>query len=186
MSEVTTVPLRPVARGTLTRVWLGVAAAALLGGGLAIAGTSRTLATTGTAEQFLAWHQKQAGIVTTPSGLQYQVIAKGSGPKPTDQDVALVGYKGTLRDGTVFDENPRAPFPVGQVVPGFSEGLKLMSKGAKYRFWMPPALGYGAQSPDEKIPPNSVLVFDVELIDFRSMADLQRQIRGTMPPQGAQ
>ena len=105
----------------------------------------------------------------------------------------LVGYKGTLRDGAVFDENPQASFPVAGVVPGFSEGLKLMARGGKYRLWIPPALGYGANSPGEAIPPNSLLIFDVDLLDFRSMAEIQAEMErmqaqgampGGMPPGG--
>ncbi|MBA3897339.1 MAG: FKBP-type peptidyl-prolyl cis-trans isomerase [Sphingomonadaceae bacterium] len=184
MSEVTAVPLRPIKKGSLTRLWIGVGLAVVAAGGLAWAGTSKSVATNGTADQFLAWHKGQSGVVTTPSGLQYQVLAKGNGPAPTDADVVLVNYKGALRDGSVFDQAQRAPFPVTGVVPGFGEGLKLMPRAAKYRFWIPPALGYGAASPDPKIPANSVLVFDVEMIDFKNQAEIQAQMQ-QMQAQGA-
>jgi hypothetical protein len=182
MSEITAVPLRPVAKGTMTRLWIGIAAAVAIAGGIAWAGTSTVVATTGTAEQFLSWHSGRSGITTTASGLQYEVVAKGAGPLPTDADVVLVNYKGTLvakgaGDGPVFDQAERAPFPVTGVVPGFSEALKLMNRGAKYRFWIPPALGYGETSPDPKIPAHSVLVFDVEMIDFKNAAEVQAQMQ---------
>lgn len=185
-------PLRPLKKGAVTKLWLGVGAAILVAGGVAWAGTARPVATNGTPEQFLAWHKGQAGVKTTASGLQYQVLKAGTGPSPTEADFALTNYKGTLRDGTVFDQAQRAPFPVGGVVPGFSEGLKLMNRGATYRFWIPPQLGYGANSPDPaKIPNNALLIFDVDLLDFKSQAEVQAQMQAMqgaqgVPPQGAQ
>jgi len=106
-------------------------------------------------------------ILETGSGLQYKVLAAGKGgAKPTDTDIALVNYEGKLVDGTTFDKSQQpTPMPVTGVVPGFSEALKLMPKGAKYRFWIKPSLGYGDKA-SGPIPANSVLVFDVELIDF--------------------
>ena len=177
MSEVTAVPLRPIKKGAVTRLWLGIAVAVLGAGAVAWAGTGKSIAMSGTNEQFFAWHAKQSGVKTTPSGLQYQMLKAGAGAPPTDADIVLVNYKGALRDGTVFDESKQpTPFPVTQVVPGFSEGLKLMPKGSKYRLWIPSAMGYGERSPDPKIPANSVLVFDVEMIDFRSQAEVQQQM----------
>lgn len=188
MSNVTAVPIRPTARGKIATLWLGVAAAAALGAAAAFAGTSAVIAERGTPEQFLAWNAGQSGVVTTASGLQYRVLEPGEGETPTDADVVLVNYKGELRDGTVFDQNERAPFPVNQVVPGFSEALKLMPKGAKYRIWIPPSLGYGAEDTGP-IPGNSVLIFDVEMIDFIPAAVLQQMqmqgMPGGPPPAGA-
>ena len=183
MPDVTAVPIAPVKRSWL--VWLvgGVAVAALAGIALAWAGTARTVAEAGSAEQFMTWHKSRAGVVTTATGLQYQILKKGEGPTPTDADVALVNYKGTLRDGKIFDQAQRAPFPITGVVPGFSEALKLMPKGASYRIWIPPVLGYGAQSQGDAIPGNSVLIFDVEMIDFRNQAELQAQMQ-SMQAQG--
>lgn len=185
--SVTAVPLRPIRKGILVKLWLGIGVAAAIAVGVAWNGTSATVAQTGTAEQFMAWNKDKTGVVQTPSGLQYLVLEPGDGARPTDSDVVLVNYKGELRDGTVFDQNERAPFPVNQVVPGFSEGLKLMPKGAKYRLWIPPALGYGEQAQGEAIPANSVLVFDVEMIDFIPAAvlqqmQMQQQMQGGMPP----
>lgn len=190
MSDVTAVPIAPVKRSWL--VWLvGAIAVAALGGiALAWTGTAKTVAESGSADQFLSWHKGRPGVVTTASGLQYQVLKKGEGATPTDADVALVNYKGALRDGKVFDQAQRAPFPVTGVVPGFSEALKLMPRGATYRIWIPPALGYGAQAQGDAIPANSLLVFDVDMIDFKNQAELQAQMQamqaqGQLPGVGA-
>ena len=155
MSEVTAVPLRPIKKGAVTKLWLAIGAAVLGAGAVAWAGTP--------------------AAVTTPSGLRYMVIKPGTGVKPTDTDFVLVAYKGSLKDGTVFDQQARAPFPVNAVVPGFSEGLKQMQKGGKYRLWIPSALGYGANATGP-IPANSELIFDVELLDIRSQAEVQAQM----------
>jgi len=183
--SVTAVPIAPTSRRVLAMLWGGLAVALIVAGLLAWFGTGKAIAQTGTNEQFLAWNAKQSGVQTTASGLQYQVLKEGSGNRPTDADVALINYKGTLRDGTVFDQNERAPLPVAQVVPGFSEGLKLMQKGGKYRLWIKPELGYGARDAGP-IPPNSLLVFDVELIEFIPMAllqqmQMQQQMMGGAP-----
>ncbi|TPG55166.1 FKBP-type peptidyl-prolyl cis-trans isomerase [Sphingomonas glacialis] len=126
-------------------------------------------------DAFLATNAKQRGVVTTPSGLQYRVLTPGTGPaKPTDADVTLVNYVGKLTNGTTFDQSARpTPMPVSGVVPGFSEALKAMPKGAKYRVWIKPSLGYGDQATGP-IPAGSVLVFDIELLDFISGAQFQQ------------
>lgn len=172
--SVTAVPIPPTPRRVLTMIWFGIAAVILAAVALAWVGTGAAVAQTGTNDQFLAWNARQPGVQTTASGLQYQVLKPGEGAHPTDADVTLIKYKGTLRDGTVFDQNERAPLPVAQVVPGFSEGLKLMQKGGQYRLWIKPELGYGDRDTGGAIPPNSVLVFDVDLIEFIPMAVLQQ------------
>ncbi len=118
-------------------------------------------------ESFLQRNRAAKGVVETASGLQYEVLVPGSGPeKPTDADVALVMYEGRLLDGTVFDKSEQpTPLQVTGVVPGFSEALKLMPKGAKYRFWIKPDLAYGDEA-SGPIPAHAVLIFDVDLIDF--------------------
>ncbi|MEO8367494.1 MAG: FKBP-type peptidyl-prolyl cis-trans isomerase [Pseudoxanthomonas sp.] len=118
---------------------------------------------------FLAGNAKKPGVVTTASGLQYQVIALGTGPKPKMEDRVSVNYAGTLLDGTVFDNsykrNEPAQFVLGSVVPGWSEALQLMPVGSKYKLWIPAKLGYGeAGTPGGPIPPNSTLVFEIELL----------------------
>lgn len=119
------------------------------------------------AAAFLSTNRSASGVVETASGLQYKVLTPGQDEaKPTDQDVALVNYEGRLVDGTSFDKSTQpTPMPITGVVPGFAEGLKLMPRGAKYRFWIKPALGYGSEA-QGPIPANSVLVFDVEMLDF--------------------
>ncbi|NWK97334.1 peptidylprolyl isomerase [Sphingobium lactosutens] len=185
--STTAVPLRPIAKGSLTRLWVGIAAVALAAGGLAWAGQQGVAASPAA---FLSQNAHEAGVVTTESGLQYKVLEEGTGASPTVADVALVGYKGALLDGTVFDENPQAPMPIDGVVPGFSEGLQKMKKGGKYRLWIPPQLGYG-DADNGPIPGGSVLVFDVSLHDFKSKAELMQlqqqmmQQQGGIPPQGA-
>ena len=183
--STTAVPLRPIAKGSLTRLWIGVALVALAAGGLAWAGQQGVEPSPAA---FLVQNARASGVVTTESGLQYKVLEEGAGASPTTSDIALVGYKGTLLDGTVFDENPQAPMPVDGVVPGFSEGLQKMKKGGKYRLWIPAALGYGDQAAGP-IPAGSVLVFDVTLHDFRSKAELiklqqQMQQQGMAPQPG--
>jgi FKBP-type peptidyl-prolyl cis-trans isomerase FkpA len=168
MSEVTAVPLRPVAKGTVTKIWLGVGVAVLIGAGLAYAGTMKQVAMGEPPAVFLAKNAKKHGVVTTPSGLEYQVLSAGAGAKPTGTDIVLIDYDGKLLDGTTFDSTAQhgqpAVMPVAGSIPGFSEGLQLMSRGARYRFWIPPQLAYGAQGAgDGVIPPNSVLQFDVSL-----------------------
>lgn len=192
--SVTAVPIRPTSRRVLGMLWGGLGFAAVGALALAWAGTGRAVAETGTPAQFLAYNGGQPGVITTATGLQYQVLKEGTGDdSPSDADVVLVKYKGMLRDGTVFDQNERAPMEVSQVIPGFSEGLKLMRRGGEYRFWIKPELGYGERSPGGAIPPNSVLIFDVSLIDFvpaavlRQMQQQQQGMGGVpgMPPGAA-
>lgn len=134
-------------------------------------------------EEFLTDNAKQSGVVQTASGLQYKVIKAGKGPSPVASDTALVKYQGTLRDGTIFDANEQAPMPVGAVVPGFSEALQLMQKGGEYRVWIPSDLAYGEASPGDLVPPNSLLIFDVTLLDFIS-AEQMEELRQQMQAQG--
>jgi hypothetical protein len=169
MSDVTAVPLRPVGKSGIAALWAGIAL--LLAGGVygAYAVSEKAVMSAMTPEQFLAANATHWGVRTTPSGIQYQVIKAGNGPKPTASDIALVDYKGSLTNGRVFDASAPghpAAMPVAAVVPGFREALTLMPKGATYRVWIPPALGYG-QNDTGPIPGNSVLVFDLTLEDIR-------------------
>lgn len=122
-------------------------------------------------EAFLAGNAKKPGVVLTASGLQYQVLEEGTGPKPTVDDVVNVHYKGTLLDGETFDSSydrgEPTDLPLQQVVPGWQEGIVLMPVGSKYRFWIPSELGYGEiGTPGGAIGPNAALVFEVELLDI--------------------
>ena len=118
---------------------------------------------------FLAENAQKEGIVTLPSGLQYEVIAEGNGKKPSATDRVKCHYEGTLIDGTLFDSSIKrgqpAVFGVNQVIKGWVEALQLMSEGSKWRLFIPSELGYGAQQAGEMIPPHSTLIFEVELIE---------------------
>lgn len=107
-------------------------------------------------------------MITTASGLKYEVLTEGTGPKPTATDTVTVHYQGTLENGKVFDSSYHrgAPisFPLNGVIKGWTEGLQLMSVGSKYRLTIPANLGYGAAGAGGVIPPNATLVFDVELL----------------------
>jgi FKBP-type peptidyl-prolyl cis-trans isomerase FkpA len=119
--------------------------------------------------KFLAANRTRKGVFSTPSGLQYMVLRQGAGKRPVRSDKVRVNYRGTLLDGTAFDDSYErgqpAEFPLGGVIAGWQEGLALMPVGAKYRFWIPGELGYGTNgTPGGPIGPNAVLVFDVELL----------------------
>ena len=167
--SITAVPLKPVKRSVVVYIWMFIALAVVAAAALAM----QTPIDPTTA--FLAKNARVKGVVTTPSGLQYQVLTPGKGPAPTDEDIALINYEGRLVDGTVFDKSQQpTPIPVvasdpatGRqgVITGFSQALKLMSKGAKYRVWIKPSLGYGEKD-QGVIPPHSTLVFDLELLEF--------------------
>jgi FKBP-type peptidyl-prolyl cis-trans isomerase len=179
MSEVTAVPLRPVGKSGVVALWAGIAL--LLVGGVAGAFWSTDAAVNAAMppEVFLAKNSKRSGVVTTPSGLEYKVIEPGAGAKPTTADIVQIDYDGRLTSGETFDSSIKsgAPvtFPVAGVVPGFSEALQLMPKGAKYRVWIPPQIGYGPEAKRDPqtgkivIPANAVLVFDITLHDFGPM-----------------
>jgi FKBP-type peptidyl-prolyl cis-trans isomerase FkpA len=160
--SVTAVPIRPIKKGSLIRLWIGLGALTLAAAGIAWAGTSNQI------------------YQTTASGLQYQVIEEGEGPHPTSADLALIEYTGRLEDGTVFDTNVGGqplPLPVapGSSIEGFSEGLQLMRKGGRYKLRLPPKLAYGERGIPGAIPPNATLEFDVTLVDFRTLTPEQMQ-----------
>ena len=116
---------------------------------------------------WLAENAKKDGVKVTASGLQYQVVEEGKGPKPKETDKVKVHYRGTLIDGTEFDSSYKrgepAVFPLNRVIPGWTEGLQLMNVGSKYKLFIPASLAYGP-GPKPGIPGNSTLIFDVELI----------------------
>jgi len=137
-------------------------------------------------EKFLAANGKKAGVVTTASGLQYQIVTEGKGAKPKASDTVRVHYKGTLLDGKEFDSsyarNEPAVFPLGAVVPGWQEGIALMPVGSKFKLWIPAKLGYGEQgTPGGPIGPNATLVFDVELLDIVKADGPESAAMGTAP-----
>ncbi|PLK26483.1 FKBP-type peptidyl-prolyl cis-trans isomerase [Novosphingobium sp. TH158] len=154
MTEITRVPLQPIAKGALGKMWLGVAAAVALGGGLAWATTR--------------------GYDTLEGGVQIITVKAGEGDSPKTSDVALINYKGMLKDGTVFDEGKQAPLPLQGVIPGFTTALSAMQKGGKYKIEIPAEQGYGENSTGP-IPPNSDLIFEVELLGFMDFQQFQMQ-----------
>jgi len=120
--------------------------------------------------KFLAENATQEGVMTTESGLQYKVVTAGEGPKPGPEDTVEVHYRGTLIDGTEFDSsysrNSTVSFALNQVIPGWTEGLQLMSAGSKYMLYVPPELAYGNGGAGPVIGPNATLIFEVELIQI--------------------
>ncbi len=119
---------------------------------------------------FLAENAKKKGVVTTASGLQYQVLEPGNGAKPRAEETVTVHYRGTTLNGQEFDSsykrNSPASFPLNRVIPGWTEGVQLMPIGSKYKFFIPSALAYGEKGSPPSIMPNSTLVFEVELISI--------------------
>jgi FKBP-type peptidyl-prolyl cis-trans isomerase FkpA len=190
MAEVTHVPIQPIRKGSLVKLWLGIAAVLLVAAGL-------------------AWW-------TMPHGVEVETISEGTGKSPGPTDVVFVHYVGKLSDGTVFDRGddinvpvegflPKGtPLPLEQMVPGFREAAVQMQKGGKYHVEIPADKAYGAtgsppdQSGHQVIPPNANLSFDIDLIDFMSNEDFQRRVQaiqqildaqqsgqGAAPAQGA-
>ena len=170
--SVTAVPIQPIKKGSIAKLWLALIL--LVAAAVAI-----------------AWYgTKDLRFTTTESGLQYRVVKEGEGARPTSSDIALIDYTGTLADGKVFDTTrgkQPAPMPVAGSIPGFSEGLQLMRKGATYKFRIPPQLAYGAQGAGNGvIPANATLDFEVTLHEFMPMAQLQGMMggmQGAAPPQ---
>jgi len=121
-------------------------------------------------EDFLEQNKKREGVMTTASGLQYEVLTEGSGAKPKATDKVKCHYHGTLINGSIFDSSVQrgqpATFPLNMVIKGWTEALQLMSVGSKYRLFLHPSLAYGERQTGSVIGPNSTLIFDVELLDI--------------------
>ncbi len=121
-------------------------------------------------EKFLQENKKRSGVITTASGLEYEVLKQGTGPKPAAEDSVVCHYKGSLLDGTVFDDSysrgEPVTFQLNQVIKGWTEALQLMSVGSKYKLFIPYQLAYGTQD-NGPIPGGSVLIFEVELLDVK-------------------
>ena len=125
-------------------------------------------------EAFLAENKKKEGVVTLPSGLQYKILKAGDGKKPTAEDTVVCQYRGTLIDGKEFDSsykrNQPATFPVNRVIKGWTEALQLMPVGSKWQLFIPSDLAYGERGAGSDIPPNSTLIFEVELVSIQPKA----------------
>jgi FKBP-type peptidyl-prolyl cis-trans isomerase FklB len=121
-------------------------------------------------QAFLEENRKRPEVVALPSGLQYEILVEGQGPRPVATNKVTCHYHGTLTDGTVFDSSVRrgqpATFPLNGVIKGWTEGVQLMPAGSKWRFFIPPNLAYGDRQVSAQIGPNCTLIFDVELISF--------------------
>ena len=158
MTEITRVPLLPIARGALGKLWLGAVVAVAAGAGL-------------------AW-------ASMPALVSVQTIKAGEGASPTLNDVAIVKLKGQLKDGTVFQPEAMGPLPLGKMIPGFTKALLQMQRGGKYHVVIPAKLGYGDHA-NGMIPPNSDLYFDVDVLEFMSAEQMQQmQMMQQMQNQG--
>jgi len=176
MTEITRVPLQPLAKGSLVKLWLGVGAAIVLAAGI-------------------AW-------AAMPPGVSVDTITAGTGASPTADDVVFVKYTGKLADGTVFDQSQEGGWPIpgilpdgtalplGEMVPGFQQALMQMQKGGKYTVEIPSDLAYGATPPPgAPIPPNADITFEVELVDFMTRPEAEQryqQMVGMMQQMQAQ
>ena len=149
MTEITRVPLQPIAKGSLPKLWAGVAAALLVAGGIAFA--------------------------AKPPLVDVKTLTAGTGASPTVEDVVKVNYVGKLADGKVFDQGQGAVMPVAGVIPGFSRALQQMQRGGKYTVHIPSRLGYGAAGAGP-IPANADLTFDIDLLDFMNARQYQQQM----------
>jgi FKBP-type peptidyl-prolyl cis-trans isomerase FklB len=132
--------------------------------------------------KFLSENKSKAGVVVLPSGLQYKVITMGNGPKPKENQMVVVNYRGTLIDGTEFDNSYKrgepATFPVKGIIKGFTEALQLMPIGSKWQLFIPADLAYGERAAGPQIAPFATLIFEVELLDAKAMPEGAHQ----MPP----
>lgn len=150
MTEITRVPLQPIAKGALTKLWLGVAAAALAAGGVVYA--------------------------SLPPGVDVAVVKPGAGASPTAADVVTINYKGTTPDGKVFDQADNAKLPMQGIIPGFVKALEKMQPGGSYKIVIPSELAYGKEGAPG-IPPNTDLHFEIDLIKVQGREEAEKEMQ---------
>ncbi|MEO1170361.1 MAG: FKBP-type peptidyl-prolyl cis-trans isomerase N-terminal domain-containing protein [Pseudomonadota bacterium] len=181
--SVTAVPLRPIQKGTLAKLWIGIFA--LIAAALAFAWFTATPSAAQSPQAFLAWNGARADVVTTDSGLQYEVLEAGEegAESPGPEDAAVVNYTLRLLDGEVVDEGQGQPFPLSQVFPGFGEGVQEMTIGARHmlwlrpELWLPPGVAPGdPPAPQMPFETTDILEFEVELIDVLSQEEFMQQM----------
>ena len=157
MTEITRVPLQPIAKGSLGKLWIGVAAVALAAGGI-------------------AW-------AAMPGGVGVEVVKSGAGVNPSGGDVPVINYVGKLKSGAEFDRGQQVPMPLDGVIPGFRQGLMQMQKGGSYKLEIPSEMAYGAEEKrnpmtgEVVIPANSDLVFEIDVIDIHSKQQFEQMMR---------
>ena len=146
-------------------------------------------AKTGEAEKFLSENKSKPGVQTTLTGLQYEILTPAEGPKPKATDSVKVHYQGFLLDGTKFDSSvdrgEPITFPLNQVIPGWTEGVQLMSVGSKYKFYVPSDLGYGEKGAGQVIPPFATLIFEVELLEIKPVVEAAVEVEKVAPAKAA-
>jgi FKBP-type peptidyl-prolyl cis-trans isomerase FkpA len=163
------------------RLWAGLSVLALGSGAFAFWGTMGPVAS-GCSKSNLSGKGK---IETLPSGVLIETLVVGKGPSPKETDIALLNYKGRLKNGKEFDAGQQAPFPVTGTIKGFSLALMKMAKGGSYDICIPASLAYGAKSPDEtKIPNNAALIFDIDMLDFQDRAVIEQMQQQMQAQQG--
>jgi FKBP-type peptidyl-prolyl cis-trans isomerase FkpA len=182
----TTVPIAPIAKGSMTRLWTGLGILGLAAAGLAWWGTVDSVGRKCSAAAMTG----KGKVETLASGVMIETLVNGKGPFPKESDVSLINYVGKLMDGTQFDAGQKTPMPLAGVIKGFSEGLLKMQKGGSYHICIPSRLAYGPASPSPKIPANSALLFDIDMLDFvdqQIFQAMQQQQQGAAaggPPPG--
>ncbi len=179
------VPIQPIESGSMVRLWLGLGILALSASAFAFWGTNAPVAS-GCSKSNLTGKGKFEAL---PSGVLIETLVAGKGASPKETDIALLNYKGKLKNGKEFDSGQQAPFPVTGTIKGFSLALMKMQKGGSYEVCIPAGLAYGAKSPDEtKIPNNAALIFDIDLLDYQDRATIeamQRQMQAQQQGGGA-
>jgi FKBP-type peptidyl-prolyl cis-trans isomerase FkpA len=175
------VPIHPIKKGSLVRLWVGLGVLVLGSGAFAYWGTMGPVAS-GCSKSNLSGKGK---IEALPSGVLIQTLVAGKGASPKETDITLLNYKGKLKDGKQFDSGQQTPFPVTGTIKGFSLALMKMAKGGSYEVCIPSSLAYGPKSPDEtKIPNNAALIFDIDLLDYQDRAVIEQMQQQMQAQQG--